>query len=214
MAGIGSSSMITGSPAVTVRLWIRASGVRPCAFSAASLTTSTPLAPSQIWLALAALIRPPSLSSLTDADALRASRRSGCPRRLSWRRGRAVLGGHRRAARSRRRRRRPRSRAAALRWLSSAKRVELLAAEPIFLGDHLGADELAEHRRRRTAPGCASGTDRCRCPACIASVTGRPIGTRVMLRRRRRSPRPGCRSSPPGRRTGSPAARSRTGGRW
>ena len=45
---------------------MRASGVRPCAFSAASLTTSTPLAPSQIWLALAALILPPSLSSLTE----------------------------------------------------------------------------------------------------------------------------------------------------
>ena len=58
---------MTGSPPVTVRLTIRASGVRPCAFSARSLTTMTPLAPSQIWLALAALILPPSLISLTEA---------------------------------------------------------------------------------------------------------------------------------------------------
>ena len=42
VAGIGSSSMITGSPAVTVRLSMRASGVRPCAFSARSVTISTP----------------------------------------------------------------------------------------------------------------------------------------------------------------------------
>ena len=36
VAKSGSSSMITGSPAVTVRLWMRASGVRPCAFNAAN----------------------------------------------------------------------------------------------------------------------------------------------------------------------------------
>ncbi len=66
VANSGSSSMTTGSPAVTVRLWIRAIGVRPCAFSAFSLTIRTAELPSQIWLALAALTVPPSCSSLTD----------------------------------------------------------------------------------------------------------------------------------------------------
>ena len=42
----------------------------PCRFSARSLTTSAPEAPSQIWLALAAVIMPPSCSSFTDADHL------------------------------------------------------------------------------------------------------------------------------------------------
>ena len=65
VAGIGSSSMITGSPAVTVRFTMRASGVRLKRFSAASLTTITPDAPSVIWLALAAVMVPPSSSVLT-----------------------------------------------------------------------------------------------------------------------------------------------------
>ena len=57
--------MITGSPAVSASVWMRASGFSPCAFSARSLTTSMPEAPSQIWLALAALTLPPSRSSFT-----------------------------------------------------------------------------------------------------------------------------------------------------
>ena len=44
---------------------MRASGVRPCSFSARSETTSTAAEPSQIWLAEAALITPPSFSNLT-----------------------------------------------------------------------------------------------------------------------------------------------------
>ena len=60
--------------------WMRASGLaRPSAFRPRSLTTITPLAPSQIWLALAAVMTPPSCSSFTppmpssdgvEADAL------------------------------------------------------------------------------------------------------------------------------------------------
>ena len=45
VAPIGSSSMITGSPAVTVMFTIRAIGVRLKRLSAASLTTSAPDAP-------------------------------------------------------------------------------------------------------------------------------------------------------------------------
>ena len=68
--------MITGSPAVTVRLWMRASGVRLCAFKAASETISAALAPSQIWLELAAVSRPSGLSSFTPAmDSSVASKR-------------------------------------------------------------------------------------------------------------------------------------------
>jgi len=47
--------------------WMRASGFTPSAFRPRSLTTSTPLAPSQIWLAVAAVQRPPSAISLTPA---------------------------------------------------------------------------------------------------------------------------------------------------
>ena len=56
MAGSGASSMITGSPPITVMWWMRASGFTPSAFRPFSLTTITPDAPSQIWLALAAVM--------------------------------------------------------------------------------------------------------------------------------------------------------------
>ena len=59
--------MITGSWPSTLMWWMRASGFTPNAFRPRSLTTSTPLAPSQIWLAVAALQRPPSAISLTLA---------------------------------------------------------------------------------------------------------------------------------------------------
>src|SRR3569833_720481 len=68
VANSGSSSITTGSPPVTVKLWMRASGLRPCSLSAFSLTTSTALNPSQIWQALAAEITPPSCSSLTEKN--------------------------------------------------------------------------------------------------------------------------------------------------
>jgi hypothetical protein len=61
-----TATLTVGSPAVTVISTMRAIGVRPCAFSARSLTMSAALAPSQIWLAFAAEMTPPSLSSLTD----------------------------------------------------------------------------------------------------------------------------------------------------
>jgi leucyl aminopeptidase len=67
LAGRGASSMITGSPPITVMWWMRASGLTPSALRPFSLTTITPLAPSQIWLALAAVMYPPSRSSLTPA---------------------------------------------------------------------------------------------------------------------------------------------------
>ena len=67
VAGIGASSMITGSWPITVIWWIRAIGVAPIAFSPAALTTSTAAAPSQIWLALAAVIMPPSCSVFMPA---------------------------------------------------------------------------------------------------------------------------------------------------
>ena len=44
---------------------MRASGLTPSSFRPFSLTTITPEAPSQIWLALAAVSLPPSASSLT-----------------------------------------------------------------------------------------------------------------------------------------------------
>ncbi len=42
--------------------WIRARGVRLWSLTACSEASSTALAPSEIWLATAAVIRPPSLS--------------------------------------------------------------------------------------------------------------------------------------------------------
>ena len=62
---------------------MRASGVRPCSFSARSLTTSTADDPSQIWLAFAAEMTPPSFNSLTDPiDCIVASNRM--PSSTSW----------------------------------------------------------------------------------------------------------------------------------
>ena len=49
---------------------MRASGSTPCSFSAFSETTITAEAPSQIWLEVAAVIRPPSRSSFTPLIAL------------------------------------------------------------------------------------------------------------------------------------------------
>ena len=120
---------------------MRASGVRPCSFSARSLTTSTALAPSQIWLALAAEMTPPSCSSLTEwMPSSVASKRM--PSSISVQAvalGRldlqpddlvaevAALG---------------RGGGAAVAFERIF--VELLAGEAVFLGDHLRAHELAE----------------------------------------------------------------------
>ena len=49
--------MITGSCPSTDMWWMRARGRRPWVFRAASLATMSAAAPSQIWLALAALIK-------------------------------------------------------------------------------------------------------------------------------------------------------------
>ena len=59
--------MITGSWPSTDMWWMRASGCTPSAFRPRSLTIITPVAPSQIWLAFAALMQPPSISSFTPA---------------------------------------------------------------------------------------------------------------------------------------------------
>ena len=66
VANSGSSSITTGSPAVTVRLTIFASGLRLYFFSASSLTISTALAPSQIWLDEAAVSTPSTWSAVSN----------------------------------------------------------------------------------------------------------------------------------------------------
>ncbi|OIQ74198.1 hypothetical protein GALL_441580 [mine drainage metagenome] len=65
VAGIGASSMITGSCPMTDMWWTRASGFTPSSFRPFSDTTITPEAPSQIWLEDAAVSRPFSRSSFT-----------------------------------------------------------------------------------------------------------------------------------------------------
>ena len=65
VAGMGASSMMTGSWPIMVMWWMRASGFTPRALRPRSFTTITPVAPSQIWLALAAVTTPPSCSSFT-----------------------------------------------------------------------------------------------------------------------------------------------------
>jgi hypothetical protein len=80
VAGSGASSMITGSWPIT-RHVVDARQRRDAErLQALSLTTMTPEAPSQIWLAVAAVSVPPSCSSLTP-QCPRAWRRSGCLRR-------------------------------------------------------------------------------------------------------------------------------------
>ena len=67
VAGSGVSSITTGSPPMTVMWCTRARGCTPSSFRPRSLTTIRPAAPSQIWLALAAVHTPPSAMSLTPA---------------------------------------------------------------------------------------------------------------------------------------------------
>ena len=73
--------MITGSPAVTVRLWIRASGVSPCSFSAASDDDQHRRGAVADLAGRGGADHAALLEQLDRADRLRAWRRSGCPRR-------------------------------------------------------------------------------------------------------------------------------------
>ena len=52
--------MNTGSAPRALMWWMRARGVRPWSLTACSDANNTALAPSEIWLAIAAVSRPPS----------------------------------------------------------------------------------------------------------------------------------------------------------
>ncbi len=67
VAGIGPVSMNTGSAPRALMWWIRARGLRPCSLTACSDASRTALAPSEIWLAIAAVSRPPSESVFNPA---------------------------------------------------------------------------------------------------------------------------------------------------
>src|SRR6185437_10842947 len=88
---------------------MRASGLAPSCFKPFSLTTTTPEAPSQIWLALAAV----GSGDLHRHDLVLEMAGLGCRDRALV----AVVG----------------------------VLVELVPGEPVFLGHHLRAGELAEH---------------------------------------------------------------------
>ena len=62
MAGIGAVSMKMGSSARTERWWMRARGVSPWSFTACSPRSAARRSASLIWLATAAVTRPPSTS--------------------------------------------------------------------------------------------------------------------------------------------------------
>ncbi|CAG7228674.1 hypothetical protein PICSAR26_02218 [Mycobacterium avium subsp. paratuberculosis] len=64
---MGPVSMNTGSAARALMWWMRARGCRPWSLTARSEASSTALAPSEIWLAIAAVSRPPSTSGLRPA---------------------------------------------------------------------------------------------------------------------------------------------------
>src|ERR1044072_618602 len=169
-ANKGSSSMITGSPAVTVSWWIRASGARPCALSAASETTMTAADPSQIWLAEAALITPPSLSNLTEAMPSRlASKRM--PSSTSWTWPSSSATGTISAANA------PASVAAlARRWLASAYSSSLSREYPYFLAI-ISAPTNWLKKGTPYLPVTLSGNGRNPWSGTIDS----PIGARLML---------------------------------
>ena len=57
---MGALSIMIGSSPRTLMWWIRARGVRPWVATAASLAMSSEAEASLIWLAMAAVIRPPS----------------------------------------------------------------------------------------------------------------------------------------------------------
>ena len=60
VAGIGPVSMNTGSAPRALMWWMRARGLSLWSLTACSDASSTALAPSEIWLAIAAVSRPPS----------------------------------------------------------------------------------------------------------------------------------------------------------
>jgi hypothetical protein len=60
VAGIGAVSMMTGSSPATTVVWMRTSGVRPSSRAFSEVVTSSAADPSEIWLALPALITPPA----------------------------------------------------------------------------------------------------------------------------------------------------------
>ncbi len=64
VAGIGAVSMTTGSsPAITV-VWMRTSGRRPSSRAFSEVVTSSAADPSEIWLALPALMTPSALNGV------------------------------------------------------------------------------------------------------------------------------------------------------
>ena len=141
VANNGSSSMITGSPAVTVRLWIRASGVRPCSFSAAlrddqhrrgAVANLARRGGADHAVLLEQFDRADAFERGVEADALVDLVVTVCRRRVA---STGTISAVERARLGRR-----------LGALVAAQRIviQLRARIAIFLGDHLGADELAE----------------------------------------------------------------------
>jgi hypothetical protein len=113
--------MMTGSCPITLMWWMRASGFTPWAFRPRSFTTITPLAPSQIWLAVAAVMRPPSAMQLDARDALQRGVEADAFVDRVHRRWRGAVGQPGCHGQDLGREQRPASVAArARRWLSSA----------------------------------------------------------------------------------------------
>ena len=77
MAGMGPVSMNTGSEPTTAMVWTRASGRNPWRRTASADATRIAAAPSLIWLARAAVSRPPSLIGVSAARASAVEPRRG-----------------------------------------------------------------------------------------------------------------------------------------
>ena len=172
--------MVTGSTPARAKAWKRARGVRPRAAAFSSLMMRTAEAPSVICEELPAVILPPS--------GLKAGLRPA--RTSSEVSGRMPSSAESSSSVSRPRRRGPATGTisfsnrpsavarAACCWLRSDAAVEVLAGDAPLVGDHLGADALADQTARAPRSGPSSRGPKGK---PNSRTTEEPMGVRVML---------------------------------
>ena len=146
VAGIGPVSMVTGSTPARAKAWKRARGRRPSALAFSSLMMSTAEAPSVICDELPAVTLPPSglkagfrlaRASTVESGRMPSSAVSSSSVSLpssSWMATGTISFSNRPSAVAR----------AARWWLAHGEGVELFAGDAPLVGDHLGADALAD----------------------------------------------------------------------
>jgi hypothetical protein len=153
VAGMGPVSMVIGSTPARAKAWKRARGRRPRALAFSSLMISTAEAPSVICEELPAVTLPPSglkagLSLASVSTVLSGRMPSSVVNSSSV----SLPSSSRMATGTISFSKRPSAVARAARWwLCTGEGVELLTRDAPLVGDHLGADALADQSALRSA---------------------------------------------------------------